>query len=96
MLRGTVYEAFEEMERLRREEGRVLVHPFDDADVVAGQGTLGLEVLEDLPDVDAIVVPVGGGGLISGVAAAAKGRRPEVAVVSGGNIDLSRLSELLG
>ncbi len=52
------------------ETGRVVVHPFDDPLVIAGQGTVGLEIAEDAPDVDAIVVPVGGGGLISGIAAA--------------------------
>ena len=57
------------------------VHPFDDPDVVAGQGTLGLELLEDLPDLATVVVPVGGGGLASGVAIAVKSARPEVRVV---------------
>jgi threonine dehydratase len=57
------------------------VHPFDDADVVAGQGTLGLELVEDLPSLAKVVVPVGGGGLISGVAIAVKSARPDVEVV---------------
>ena len=57
------------------------VHPFDDPDVVAGQGTLGLELLEDVPDLAKIVVPVGGGGLASGIAIAVKSARPEVEVV---------------
>lgn len=61
--------------------GRALVHPFDDPDVVAGQGTLGLELLEDVPDLAKVVVPVGGGGLASGVAIAVKSRRPDVEVV---------------
>ncbi|HEU0194496.1 MAG TPA: threonine ammonia-lyase [Gaiellales bacterium] len=60
---------------------RVLVHPFDDELVIAGQGTVGLEILEDAPDVDVIVVPLGGGGLLSGIAAAVKAVRPEVRVV---------------
>jgi threonine dehydratase len=59
----------------------VLVHPFDDPLVIAGQGTVGLEILEDAPDVDAIVVPVGGGGLISGIAAAIKQQRPSVRII---------------
>ena len=75
-----VGEAFVEMERLRDAEGLTLVHPFDDAAVIAGNGTSGLELVEDLPDVDVVVVAVGGGGLISGVAAAAKGLRPRCRV----------------
>jgi len=71
-----VGEAFDEMERLRDEEGLTFVHPFDDAAVIAGHGTAGLELVEDLPEVDVVVVGVGGGGLISGIAAAVKGRRP--------------------
>src|SRR5947209_9190679 len=68
--------------RERAEEaGMGFVHPFDDPDVVAGQGTLGLELLDDVPDLGRIVVPVGGGGLASGVAIAVKSERPEVSVV---------------
>jgi threonine dehydratase len=64
-----------------REAGMAFVHPFDDPDVIAGQGTLGLELLEDVPDVAKVVVPVGGGGLASGVAIAMKSARPEVEIV---------------
>jgi threonine dehydratase len=63
------------------ETGMVFVHPFDDPDVVAGQGTLGLELLEDVPDLAKVIVPIGGGGLASGVAIAIKSARPEVQVV---------------
>jgi threonine dehydratase len=63
------------------QSGMAFVHPFDDPDVVAGQGTLGLELLEDLPDLATVVVPVGGGGLASGIAIAVKSARPEVRVV---------------
>jgi threonine dehydratase len=63
------------------EAGMVFVHPFDDLDVIAGQGTLGLELLEDVPDVAKVIVPVGGGGLASGVAIAMKSARPEVEIV---------------
>src|SRR6185503_17338939 len=63
-------DAFAKLEEHLAETGRVLVHPFDDPRVMAGQGTVGLEVLEDAPDVDVVVVPVGGGGLVSGIAAA--------------------------
>jgi threonine dehydratase len=63
------------------QSGAAFVSPYNNADVIAGQGTIGLEILEDLPEVDAIVVPVGGGGLISGIAVAAKGRRNQVAII---------------
>ena len=68
-------------ESLAVEQGLTLVHPFDDPRVIAGQGTLGLEILEQLPDAAIIVVPVGGGGLIGGVALAVKSRRPDVRIV---------------
>ena len=68
-------EAFERVESLRRVTGRTLVHPFDDPYVVAGQGTVGLEIREELPDVDVVVVPVGGGGLVAGIATALPGKR---------------------
>jgi threonine dehydratase len=64
-----------------QETGAAFVHPFDDPDVILGQATLGLEILEDVPDVAKVVVPVGGGGLISGVAGVIKARRPEVQIV---------------
>jgi len=75
-----VGETFAEMERLRDEEGLRFVHPFDDPAVIAGNGSIGLELLEDLPELDVVVVGVGGGGLISGIAAAVKERRPGVRV----------------
>ena len=68
-------EAFERLDEHIRKTGRTLVHPFDDPLVIAGQGTLALELLEDAPEVETIVVPVGGGGLVAGVAAAAPDRR---------------------
>jgi len=61
--------------------GRLFIHPFDDDDVIAGQGTIAIEILEDLPETDLIVVPVGGGGLIAGIAAAAKAIRPSLGVI---------------
>ena len=67
--------------QLEREEGRTYVHAFDDPVVMAGQGTLGLEIVDDCPDLDTVVVPIGGGGLISGVAVAIKEQLPEVRVV---------------
>jgi threonine dehydratase len=68
-------EVFERLALLQEETGRTLVHPFDDPYVIAGQGTVGREIAEDLPDVDVVVVPVGGGGLVSGIAVALAGRR---------------------
>ena len=68
-------EVFERLEELRLATGRTLVHPFDSANTIAGQGTVGLEIGEDVPDVDVVVVPVGGGGLISGIATALPGVR---------------------
>lgn len=75
-----VGEAFAELERVREAEGLTFVHPFDDPMVIAGNGSVGSELLEDLPDVDVVVVGVGGGGLISGVAAAIREVRPSVRV----------------
>jgi threonine dehydratase len=63
------------------EDAKFLIHPFDDPKVIAGQGTIGLEILEDVPEVEAIIVPVGGGGLISGIATIVKKRRPRVKVI---------------
>jgi threonine dehydratase len=82
ILHGADYdEAYERAQALVRERGAVFVHAFDDARVVAGQGTLGLELLAQVPDLDAVLVPVGGGGLLAGVALAIKARRPEVRVI---------------
>jgi threonine dehydratase len=75
-------EAFGRLAELAGETGRTLVHPFDDLLTIAGQGTVGLELLEDVPDADVVVVPVGGGGLVSGIATAVKGRRPTARVVA--------------
>jgi len=74
-------EAYSEARRLEREEGLTFVHPFDDELVIAGQGTLGLEVVEQVPGLDAVLVPVGGGGLVSGVAVAVKALAPGVKVI---------------
>jgi len=74
-------EAQQAAEKLVAEQRLVLIPPFDDPDVIAGQGTLGLEIVEDVPDLELIVVPLSGGGLAAGVAAAVKGLRPQVRVV---------------
>lgn len=78
----TVDEALQRAAEFAAETGAVLIHPFDHADVIAGQGTVGLEVLEQCPDVRTIVVCTGGGGLVSGIAAAVKAVRPDVQVVA--------------
>jgi threonine dehydratase len=74
-------EALEEARRRERDDGLVFVHSFDDDAVIAGQGTIGLEVLEQIPDLDAVVVPIGGGGLIGGIACAVKSVNPAIRVV---------------
>jgi threonine dehydratase len=74
-------EAYARARELETARGLIFVHPFDDERVIAGQGTLGLELLEQRPDLDAVLVPIGGGGLAAGVAQAIKARRPEVRVI---------------
>src|SRR6188474_1478985 len=82
VLHGTIWdEANEKAKELVQTQGLTYVHPFDDAELIAGQGTLGLEVVQDWPELDAVVVPIGGGGLISGVAMAVKGHDPRVKVI---------------
>ena len=77
VLHGTIWdEANERAKELVRDEGLTYVHPFDDAQLIAGQGTLGLEIVQDWPEVDVVVVPIGGGGLISGVSMAVKAHNP--------------------
>lgn len=77
---GVYDDAYAKALELQKEFGYTFVHPFDDPLVIAGQGTIGLEILQDLPEVDAVIVPIGGGGLISGVSFAIKTLRPEVKV----------------
>jgi threonine dehydratase len=74
--------AFERLEELIESTGRTLVHPYDDPYVMAGQGTVGLEMMEDAPDADIVLVQVGGGGLISGIATAVKALKPEARVIA--------------
>ena len=82
MLHGDGYdEAFARAKEIEAERNLVFVHPFDDPRIIAGQGTIGLELLEQQPELDAVIVPVGGGGLIGGVALAVKERRPGVQVI---------------
>lgn len=77
---GVYDDAYKRALELQKEHGYTFIHPFDDEDVIAGQGTIGLEILSQLVDVDAIVVPIGGGGLISGVAFAVKAVNPKIKV----------------
>ena len=82
LLRGAIYDDTVALaHEIERDEGRTFVHPYGDPLVIAGQGTIGLEILEDLADVDTVVVPIGGGGLICGIALAIKERAPRVRVV---------------
>jgi threonine dehydratase len=93
VLHGANYdEAYEEAMRLCTAAGMTFIHPFDDAVVMAGQGTIGLEILEQVPELDAIVVPIGGGGLIGGIACAIKESRPGVKVVG---VQTSRLASMV-
>ena len=80
IVEGVYDDAYAKALQLRDEEGYTFIHPFDDPDVIAGQGTIALELIEQLPDLDAIIVPIGGGGLISGVAYTIKSLNPNVKV----------------
>ena len=80
MVEGVYDDAYAEAIRLRDEKGYTFIHPFDAENVIAGQGTIGLEIMNEMPEVDAIIVPIGGGGLISGVALAAKKLNPSVKI----------------
>lgn len=77
---GVYDDAYNKALELQKEKGYTFVHPFDDEDVIAGQGTIGLEILDQLDNIDAVVVPIGGGGLISGVAFAIKNLKPNIKV----------------
>ena len=82
LLSGSCYDdAYETARTLEKEEGLCFVHPFDDAKVIAGQGTIALEILEELPDADILLVPIGGGGLAAGIALAAKHVNPSIQVI---------------
>lgn len=82
VLRGTTFnDARLSMETLAKEKGLTIVHPYDDKEVIAGQGTIGLEILDEIWDVDTVILPVGGGGLISGVAIALKSYNPSIHII---------------
>lgn len=80
LVKGVYDDAYKKALELKEECGYTFIHPFDDEDVIAGQGTIGLEILDELDSIDAVVVPIGGGGLISGVAFAIKSLRPNIKV----------------
>lgn len=80
LVEGVYDDAYQKALQLRDEKGYTFIHPFDDEDVIAGQGTIALELIEQLPDLDAIIVPIGGGGLISGIAYTAKTVNPRVKI----------------
>lgn len=81
VLKGEIYdEAYEYARKLEKDHGYVFVHPYEDPHVIAGQGTIALEILEKVPDLDSLVVPIGGGGLISGIATAAKAINPKIKI----------------
>ena len=82
VLHGMIWdEANEKAKELVRDQGLTYVHPFDDEQLIAGQGTLGLEIVQDWPEVDAVIVPIGGGGLIAGVSMAVKSHNPKIKVI---------------
>src|SRR4051795_1710531 len=82
VLYGAMFDdAYSRARELSLENGYVFVHPFDDPQIIAGAGTVGLELFEDAPDLDAIVVPIGGGGLMSGVAIAARAIKPDIELI---------------
>ncbi|MDQ2834923.1 MAG: threonine ammonia-lyase [Acidobacteriota bacterium] len=93
VLHGANYdEACERATQLCLEEGMTFIHPFDDASVMAGQGTIGLELLEQIPQLEAVAVPIGGGGLIGGIACALKESRPNIRVIG---VQTSRLPSMV-
>ncbi len=94
ILKPTIAEAFEEV-RHHQEKGRVFLHPFDDPQIMAGQGTVGLEILEDLPDVSDVIVSIGGGGLAGGVATAVKSLKPDTKIWGVETIGADAMSQAL-
>ncbi|WP_000308391.1 pyridoxal-phosphate dependent enzyme, partial [Acinetobacter baumannii] len=81
--------------RVAQEESLTIIHPFDDAEIIAGQGTIALEMLEAVPDLDILVVPIGGGGLISGIAIAAKSINPKIKIIGVQSVVYPSMAKLL-
>ncbi len=92
---NTLAEAGVEAHRVADKEKLVFVHPYDDPRIIAGQGTIGLEMLQDAPEIDTIVVPVGGGGMIAGCAVAARGLKPDLKVIGVESSNYSAMRQLL-
>ena len=88
-------EAAAEMHRVAQEESLTIIHPFDDAEIIAGQGTIALEMLEAVPDLDILVVPIGGGGLIAGIAIAAKTINPKIKIIGVQSVVYPSMAKLL-
>lgn len=96
VLHGTVYDdAFAKACEIQKETGAVFLHPFDDEDVIAGQGTIGLEILEDVSDIDTILVPIGGGGILAGIATAVKSINPNIKVIGVESENAASMTEAL-
>ena len=96
VLHGTVYDdAFAKACEIQKETGAVFLHPFDDEDVIAGQGTIGLEILEDVSDIDIILVPIGGGGILAGIATAVKSINPNIKVIGVESENAASMTEAL-
>ena len=92
--RGANYDdAWEATQEIAKAEGSTIIHAFDDPDVISGQGTIGLELLEDLQDIDKLYLPVGGGGLAAGVAIAVKSRKPNVKIIGVESIAFPAMKE---
>jgi len=96
LLGDTLAEAATEAHRLAAAERLVFVHPYDDPRIIAGQGTIALEMLHDVPDLDTLVAPVGGGGMIAGCAVAARGLKPDLKVIGVETTSYSAMRQLLG
>lgn len=96
VLHGTVYDdAFAKACEIQKATGAVFLHPFDDEDVIAGQGTIGLEILEDVSDIDTILVPIGGGGILAGIATAVKSINPNIKVIGVESENAASMTEAL-
>ena len=96
ILHGTVYDdAYSKACEIQKETGAIFLHPFDDEEVIAGQGTIGLEILEDAEDIDTVLVPIGGGGILAGIATAVKSINPNITVIGVESENAASMTEAL-
>lgn len=96
ILEGTVYDdAYKKACEIQKQTGATFLHPFDDKYVIAGQGTIGLEILEDIPDIDIVLVPIGGGGIIAGIAKAIKSLKPNTKIIGIESANAASMNEAL-